>query len=130
MHATCFPVQCILLTFIFAVGMYREQRAKLYDLEITQTTLGGNIMERRESDVNGDNREEDINTKMKGWFKFIQTEDGSIPVTLYSREEDREAVNIKKAVASAFQANFKGTRVKEEADPQSLHQAEYTYVFE
>ena len=29
---------------------------------------------------------------------------------------------------SAFQANFEGTSVKEEADPQSLHTAEYTYA--
>ena len=66
---------------------------------------------------------------MQGWFEFVQTEDGSIPVTRYSREEDPEVINIKKAIVSAFQANFKGTKVKEEADPQSYHKAEYTYAF-
>ena len=63
---------------------------------------------------------------MQGWFHFIQTEDGSVPSVRHSREEDKEIVNTKKAVASAFQANFLGTKVKEEADPQSLHMAHYT----
>ena len=113
----------------FAVGMYGPNQAKLYDLDITETTLGGNIVERKESeDVNDDGAVRDYMQKMEGWFEFVQTEDGSIPVTRFSREEDREVVNIKKAVVSAFQANFKGTSVKEEADPQSLHTAEYTYV--
>ena len=88
-------------------------------------------MDKKESeDVNDDEAVRDYNAKMGGWFQFVQTEDGSIPVTRFSREEDREIVNIKKAVVSAFQANFEGTNVKEEADPQSLHTAEYTYVSE
>ena len=113
----------------FAVGMYGPKRAKLYDLSVTETKIGGNVVEISDSDnVNGDKVPRDYNAKMKGWFQFVQTEDGSIPVTRYSREEDHEIVNIKKAVASAFQANFKGTSTREEADPQSLHTAEYTYV--
>ena len=56
---------------------------------------------------------------------FVQTEDGSIPSTYYSREEDPEMINSKKAIISAFQANFKGTKVKLEADPQSIHKAKY-----
>ena len=104
-------------------------KAKLYDLTITETNIGGNIVERKESEnMNDDKPVRDYNEKLAGWFQFVQTEDGSIPVTRYSREEDREIVNIKKAIVSAFQANFKGTSVKEEADPQSLHTAEYTYV--
>ena len=63
---------------------------------------------------------------VSGWFKFVQTEDGSIPSVYHSREESSETVNFKKSISSAFQANFEGTRAKEEADPQSLHVAEYT----
>ena len=108
--------------------MYGPKEAKLYDLEITETNFGGNIVERKESEnTNDDEAVRDYNAKMGGWFQFVQTEDGSIPVTRFSREEDREIINIKKAVVSAFQANFEGTSVKEEADPQSLHTAEYTY---
>lgn len=66
--------------------------------------------------------------KMQGMFHFVQTEDGSIPATFYSREEDEETINTKKSIVSAFQANFLGTKVKEEADPQSMHMAEYRYV--
>ena len=109
--------------------MYGSMKAKLYDLAITETNIGGNILERKESEnMNDDKPVRDYNEKLAGWFQFVQTEDGSIPVTRYSREEDREIVNIKKAIVSAFQANFKGTSVKEEADQQSLHTAEYTYV--
>ena len=65
---------------------------------------------------------------LEGWFKFVQTEDGSIPAVFHSNSEDPEAVNFKKTITSAFQANFKGTDTKVEADSQSLHVAEYTYV--
>ncbi|CAI8020933.1 hypothetical protein GBAR_LOCUS12470 [Geodia barretti] len=58
---------------------------------------------------------------------FVQTEDGSIPSTYYSREEDPEMINSKKAIISVFQANFKGTKEKLEADPQSIHKAKYRY---
>ena len=86
-------------------------------------------MEKKHQEEPADEGEKEYIARMQGWFEFVQTEDGSIPVTRYSREEDPEAINIKKAVVSAFQANFKGTKVKEEADPQSHHKAEYTYAY-
>ena len=70
-----------------------------------------------------------IDAMMAGWFKFVQTEDGSITAVFHSKTEDSQAVNFKKTIASAFQANFEGTTSKVEADPQSLHTAKYTYVF-
>ena len=81
-----------------------------------------------DSSSNAEDAENYYNEMMQGWFHFVQTEDGSIPATYYSREEDAEIVNTKKSIVSAFQANFLGTNEKEEADPQSLHKAEYTYV--
>ena len=63
---------------------------------------------------------------LNGWFKFVQTEDGSIPAVFHPDAEDNNAVNFKKAIASAFQANFKGTPTTVEADTQSLHTSEYT----
>ena len=59
---------------------------------------------------------------------FVQTEDGTIPSTFYMEVEDAELVNIKKAFIAAFQANFKGTKEKTEADPQSLHTAKYRFA--
>ena len=101
----------------------------MYDMVVTKTTVGGNIVDRRMK--NSDSGDSDhtvpiIDEGMKGWFKFVQTEDGSVPAVMHSREEDSEILNIKKAIASTFQANFLGTAVKEEADPQSAHKAEYT----
>jgi hypothetical protein len=43
----------------------------------------------------------------------------------FSKSEEFEAINFKKALACTFQANFKGTDSKVEADLQSLHVAEY-----
>ena len=108
------------------VGTYNDERAKLYELNVTQTELGGSIMETNPSEAEEASK---YNTElMMGWFQFVQTEDGSIPATYYSREENQEIVNTKKAIVSAFQANFLGTTTKEEADPQSMHMAEYRYV--
>ena len=118
--------------FIFAltlVGTYGDLKAKLYDLKISHVSFGGNIIEKKHKEEPADEGEKNYVARMQGWFEFVQTEDGSIPVTRYSREEDPEVMNIKKAVVSAFQANFKGTKVKEEADPQSHHKAEYTYAY-
>ena len=111
---------------MFAVGMYRDKQAKLYELTVTKVVeLGGNILERSKSD-HVDSIAQEFEARMAKWFRFVQTEDGSIPVTQYPHEEDPEIANIKKAIASALQANFEGTPEKEEADPQSLHQAKYT----
>ena len=107
-----------------AVGTYGDKRAKLYELNITQTELSGTILDTDEHEEK--EAEHDYSLLMQGWFHFIQTEDGSIPSVRHSREEDKEIVNTKKAMVSAFQANFMGTKVKEESDPQSLHMARYT----
>ena len=98
-------------------------------MKISHVSFGGNIIEKKQQEEPADEGEKNYAAKMQGWFEFVQTEDGSIPVTRYSREEDPEVMNIKKAVVSAFQANFEGTKVKEEADPQSHHKAEYTYAY-
>ena len=63
---------------------------------------------------------------MSGWFKYVQTEDGSIPAIFHAKGEDVAALNFKKGLTAAFQANFKGTSSKVEADPQSIHVAKYT----
>ena len=111
------------------VGTYGDLKAKLYDLNISHASFGGNIIEKKHKEEPADEGEKDFAAKMQGWFEFVQTEDGSIPVIRHSREEDPEIINIKKSVVSAFQANFKGTKVKEEADPQSHHKAKYTYAY-
>ena len=117
-------IQVLYVPSICAVGTYGDKRAKLYDLVITEVTVAGNVMEREESAP--ENTERDYTELLKGTFKFVQTEDGSVPATLFSREEDLEIINTKKAIVSAFQANFEGTKLKQEADPQSLHTSEYT----
>ena len=114
----------------FSVGTCGESKAKKYSLQITEFREGGSVIEENEKDseAKGETKREEALKRsllLSGWFFFVQTEDGSIPITLYSREDNQEVVNMKKAIVSAFQANFAGTKIKEEADPQSLHKAEY-----
>lgn len=44
----------------------------------------------------------------------------------HSPSELDDAVNFKKAIAAAFQANFQGTSEEEEEDPVSKHTSHYT----
>ena len=116
------------LKMFSSVGKYGEYKAKKYSLHITEYKGGGSVIE-KDSEAKGETKqEEELKRSLSSEFFFVQTEDGSIPTTFYSREEEKEVVNIKKAIVSAFQANFEGTKEKEEADPQSLHKAKYRYT--
>ena len=42
-------------------------------------------------------------------------------VVHHAVDESEDAVDLKKSIAAAFQANFKGTEHEEEEDPQSDH---------
>ena len=46
----------------------------------------------------------------------------------HSRTENMEAVNFKKGIAAAFQANFRGTTEEVEVDPTSKHFSHYKLV--
>ena len=82
--------------------------------------MGGNILDRN------DGSEADTDVDWSGWFWFIQTDGGLIPVTFYSREQDANIINIKKAIVSAFQISLSGEKLVSESDPQSEHVSNYT----
>lgn len=65
---------------------------------------------------------------LSGWFCFVQTDDGKVVAVHHASTELDDAINFKKSIAAAFQANFKGTEQEEEADPQSNHIAHYRYT--
>ena len=94
---------------------------------VTKIILGGSFIERRKDDSKDSSEAlNEYSQRMQNPFKFVQTADGSVPAVIHSKDEDPQVVNIKKAIASTFQANFEGSREKEESDPQSLHVSEYT----
>ena len=66
-----------------------------------------------------------VKQQMSGWFCFVQTNDGKIVSVIHPQNEEVGIVNFKKGVASAFQANFKGTAEEIEIDTQSMHQSHY-----
>ena len=63
--------------------------------------------------------------KLAGWFCFVQTAEGKIVSVFHGKNDDADGINFKKSIAGAFQANFKGTSVEEETDPQSKHVSHY-----
>ena len=62
---------------------------------------------------------------LAGWFCFVQTAEGKVSSVYHESTENSEAVNLKKSIVAAFQANFKGTEEEEEIDPQSKHISHY-----
>lgn len=64
---------------------------------------------------------------LSSWFCFVQTEDGKVVATEYSKGDWPDAVNLKKGIAAAFQANFKGTPSEQEEDTMSRHTAAYRW---
>ena len=94
-------------------------------MEVVKIELGGNVLEKFKEEKRSHDA---LLNDLSGWFQFVQIEDGSVPAVFHSREENAEILNIKKAIAAAFQANFEGTQAKMEADPQSVHLAEYRFV--
>ena len=65
---------------------------------------------------------------LSGWFCFVQTADGKVVAVQHASDDGESAVNLKKSIAAAFQANFKGTEEEIESDPQSEHIAHYRYT--
>ena len=61
-------------------------------------------------------------------FCFVQTADGKIADVMYPNGESIQVANVKKSLASAFQANFKKENAREEADVSGVHRASYTCV--
>ena len=62
---------------------------------------------------------------LAGWFCFVQTAEGKVSSVYHESTENSEAINLKKSIVAAFQANFKGTEEEEEIDPQSKHISHY-----
>lgn len=72
--------------------------------------------------------QQSLNELLQNWFCFVQTSSGKIPAVYHPTSEPDHAVSLKKAVAAAFQANFKGTDEEDEDDPQSRHKSHYMLV--
>ena len=66
--------------------------------------------------------------KLKGEFCYVQTRNGRIVSIHYSPTDDEEAINVKRGIAGAFQANFDKQEEVEELDPSSSHFSHYRYV--
>lgn len=63
--------------------------------------------------------------ELKGEFCYVQTNNGSIVSIHYSPTENEEAINVKRGITGAFQANFYNQEEVEELDPGSSHISHY-----
>ena len=69
-----------------------------------------------------------LHNKLKGEFCYVQTENGKIVSIHYSPTEDEDAINVKRGITGAFQANFDNQKEVVESDPGSSHISHYEYV--
>ncbi len=70
----------------------------------------------------GDNLNDQLFAK---GFCFVQTADGLIADVIYPEGENTQVANIKKSIASAFQANLQSKGAREEADVSGVARASY-----
>ena len=63
--------------------------------------------------------------KIQGKFCYVQTKDGKIAAIHFSPTDNHDRINIKRGIASAFQANFDHQREVEESDPGFPHISHY-----
>jgi hypothetical protein len=123
-------ISCTVVIRCETAGTYGHQEALLYSMSVSDTHISGGMYDNADDGINEEGSErvvQNFDDMMSGWFKFVQTEDGSVPAVFHNNGDDSGIINFKKAISAAFQANFKGTSRKVEADPQSLHVAEYMY---
>ena len=78
---------------------------------------------------NAVNHTSEMADALQGEFCYVQTSDGKIVSVHYGTTENDEAINIKRSIASTFQANFDRDKSDvEEADPGSVHTSHYRCV--
>ena len=69
-----------------------------------------------------------LKDKLKGEFCYVQTRVGKIVSIHYTSTENEDGINVKRGIASAFQANFDNQEKVEETDPGSTHISHYRYI--
>ena len=63
--------------------------------------------------------------KLQGEFCYVQTQDGKITAIHFSPTDNHDGINVKRGIASTFQANFDYQEEVEESDPGSHHISHY-----
>ena len=66
--------------------------------------------------------------ELDGELCYVQTSNGKIVSIHYGMTDDYEGINIKRSIASTFQANFDSSQEDvEETDAGSVHTSHYRY---
>uniref|UniRef100_A0A1X7UPJ7 Vitellogenin domain-containing protein n=1 Tax=Amphimedon queenslandica TaxID=400682 RepID=A0A1X7UPJ7_AMPQE len=107
--------------FCESVGIFKKEPAIRHCINVRDAV--GRISNK------GNKYDSDTEAPVKGldkWFCFAQSsKTGKILGVFYPKKEKEWIVNIKKSIASTFQANYKGTTVATETDSQSKHKSHY-----
>lgn len=73
----------------------------------------------------------DMTVKMGNRFCFIRNDNGKLLSVFHSPNDTTDIVNLKKTIASAFQANFDKTATTvKEVDSLSAHTSHYRSVYD
>ena len=67
-----------------------------------------------------------LNDELRGELCYVQTSDGKIVSIYHAMTDDYEGINVKRSIASTFQANFDSSKEDvEETDAGSIHNSHY-----
>ena len=67
-----------------------------------------------------------LTDELDGEFCYVQTSDGKIVSVHHGLTDDYKGINIKRSIASTFQANFDSNKENvEETDASSIHTSHY-----
>ncbi|KAL5502594.1 hypothetical protein EMCRGX_G009395 [Ephydatia muelleri] len=109
-----------------SVGVYQGIKAiKLCAVLKNTAIASGGVYDDGKANLKG--ASETANYLLSGPFCFVQTSEGKIVSVHYGPDEKPAIVNLKKAVAAAFQANFKYTEQEVEEDTLTTHVSQYSY---
>uniref|UniRef100_A0A1X7TF72 Vitellogenin domain-containing protein n=1 Tax=Amphimedon queenslandica TaxID=400682 RepID=A0A1X7TF72_AMPQE len=112
--------------FCQSVGVFKKQKSIRHCINVRDTVVR-TTNEKKKYDA-----EDVVPVKQLGrWFCFVQSSTtGKIRDVFHDKRDSEWVVNFKKNIASAFQANYKGSAVTNETDSQSNHKSHYKYYSE
>ena len=79
--------------------------------------------------MNISSRNDFVTDELDGELCYVQTSNGKIVSIHHALSDSYEGINIKRSIASTFQANFDGNQDVEETDAGSIHTSHYRYNY-
>lgn len=109
-------------------GSFDGQPANEYCLKFSNANVTFSVGFNSSTTVNHTTQADLLMDKLKGDYCYVQTKNGRIMSIHYSPNGNEEAINVKRGITGAFQANFDNKKEVEELDPGSSHVSHYSFA--